>query len=200
MKPFIGRGDYWGPGCPRCEETLPGSSLPARGEHTCPGCQTPFQFARFEPPVMTSAAPRTLAATSGASCARHARNAAVATCEHCGAFMCSLCKIDADGKALCAACYDRLGKAGQLADARSSYRNFSRIALHLVIGSLIMWPLGPVLVPLAIILGVKGLRQSSRMGEKLGRGAAYAALVVAPFALLFSALILFSWFSVRTRR
>src|SRR5205807_304768 len=66
-----------------------------------------------------------------AQCARHARNSAVAACERCGAFMCALCRIESDGKVLCAGCFDRLRAAGELESARVSFRSWRTLGQHL---------------------------------------------------------------------
>jgi hypothetical protein len=110
-----------------------------------------------------------------APCARHARNAAIASCEHCGAFMCTLCRVDAEGTPLCAACFDRLAAMGTLPSARMGYRHYNGIAVLLALVGLI--PVFSVLAgPLAVVSAWRGLRQGSRLGETLGASGAKVAL------------------------
>src|SRR5207237_3061267 len=92
------------------------------------------------------------------------------------AFMCALCRIDADGKALCATCFGRLGTAGELADARTRFRHYNGIALHLSILGLPFFTFGAVLGPLAIWLAARGLKQSKKLDEPLGVGGARVAI------------------------
>ena len=108
--------------------------------------------------------------------------------------MCSLCRIDIDGKALCAACFERLGKTSALASARTGYRHYNGIALHLSILGAIVFFLTPILGPLAIFTGLKGLKQSKALGEDLGTTSAKIAIglgALETLAVTFAALALF---------
>lgn len=116
-------------------------------------------------------------AAGSAPCARHARNAAVTSCEHCGAFMCELCRIDEEGVALCAACFERLGGAGKLASTRVTFRNYNGVALSLAVVGLIPF-LGVLAGPLALVAASKGLRQGRELGESHGVTGAKVALVL----------------------
>lgn len=142
----------------------------------CASCFRTFEMALFHPPERTS--PRAVAMAKGtAPCARHARNAAVASCEHCGAFMCALCRIETEGVALCAACFERLGAAGALASTRGGYRHYNGIAVLLSLLGLM--PFASVLFgPLAVLAAWKGLRQGKRLQETLGATAATLALLL----------------------
>jgi len=131
-------------------------------------------------------------APGSAPCARHARNAAVASCEHCGAFMCTLCRIDAEGVALCAACFERLGAAGALASTRGGYRHYNGIAVLLSLIGLM--PFASVLFgPLAVLAAWKGLRQGQKLQETLGATAAKLALALGVVETVGGVL---SWLSV----
>lgn len=163
---------YRGPVCPTCGTLF--AEAPERGRVSCTGCGQRLELALFHPkerPTAPAQAP--LAGT--APCARHVRNAAIASCEHCGAFMCTLCRIDAEGTPLCAACFDRLAASGTLASARMGYRHYNGIAVILAL--LGLFPFFSVLAgPLAVLAAWRGLRQGRRLGETLGAGGAKVAL------------------------
>ncbi len=155
---------YAGPGCPRCWTPLPRSVL-EHGTVYCGNCALSFTAALFDPPALRKPPP---AALSGgeAQCARHARNAAVASCERCGAFMCALCRIESDGKVLCAPCFDRLRTEGALESAKTSFRSWRTLGLHLSVLGLFMTPLGIVIGPAALVAAVRGIRQDKESGDE----------------------------------
>ena len=132
-------------------------------------------MAAFEAPAKAQPV-RPTEPLTGAPCARHARNPAIASCERCGAFMCGLCRVDSDGKALCAACFDRLGNAGELADTRKGYRHYNGMAVHFTVLGLFMWPLAPLFGPLAVLTALRGLKQGKRLGVTLGETGARVAI------------------------
>jgi hypothetical protein len=185
------RAVYSGPVCPRCG-TRYREPLPDLGLVRC-SCEQRFEVALFHPPERTSAPAQAVAAGS-APCARHAHNQAVASCEHCGAFMCALCRIDVEGAALCAACFERLSASGTLASARVGFRNYNRIAWVLAVVGLL--PFFSVLLgPLSVLAALKGLRQAKRLGESLGTRRARVALVLGSLEAVGGALF---WFAVVT--
>jgi hypothetical protein len=182
-----------GNACPRCSAPLLSLRL-GREEHVCPNCAQQMSVAVFDPPEARGSGPRPVEAADSSPCARHARNLAVASCEHCGAFMCSLCRIDADGKALCAACFERLGSAGELRDTRRSYRHYNGMALHLSVLGLFFWPLSVLLGPLAVMLALRGLKQSERLGEELGKPGARVAIGLGALETLGGAIFAMALF------
>lgn len=135
MLPARKQRAYEGPECPRCGSTLPASGMESRLD-SCAHCKGGFSATWFPPlaqpagAVMAPSGP-----TPGASCSRHAGNVAEAACGRCGAFMCGLCRIDADGHVLCTVCYEKLSSEGQLASTVLKLRNWAGSArIALVIG------------------------------------------------------------------
>lgn len=127
-------------------------------------------------------------------CADHPGNAAVTECARCGLFMCGLCRIDADGQALCPACFERLSKEGALASARTSYRDFRGIGAKLAAVGLIIIFLGPLCGPAAIFCAWKARQQKIEWGDEDGyRGlwvlAAVGATEFVAGAALYSLMI-----------
>jgi len=143
----------------------------------CLECGLNFEAAVLSPPVRP--APRQLQHSQGqVQCARHARNAAVASCERCGAFMCGLCRIDADGKSICAACFERLRAAGELESASTRFRSFRTLGLHLGILGIPLMAGGILLGPASIIATVRGMRQDSKEGTAGETLSAVLALIL----------------------
>jgi hypothetical protein len=169
-------------------------NVPPRGRHECWKCGLPFDLASFQPPERAAQAAHPFDAAAGAPCSRHERNAAVASCERCGAFMCSLCRIDSDGMALCAACFARLGTAGELADTRLKYRHYNGMALQMSLLGVVFWVLAPLAGPLAIFTALRGLKQSKRLGETLGVGGARVAIGLGALEAVAGTFLILSLF------
>jgi hypothetical protein len=149
--------------CPRCGRDA--AIAVGEGTSTCRSCRQVFAYLRLDP--RPEPGPLPLPATAGAAaCAKHARNAAIASCDRCGAFACDLCRIQADGRTLCPPCFDRLAAAGELASARNRIRNYGGMALLFGIVALIPM-LGLLSAPLALWAGLRGRSTEQRMGERI---------------------------------
>ena len=111
-----------------------------------------------------------------ASCAAHRRNAAVASCERCGIFMCALCRTECDGLTICAPCFERLAAEGTLHSAATRYRDYVGLSwlCGLVAGGGVAG--GLVTGPAAVFYALRGARQMSEWGDVGGRGRAIAAI------------------------
>ena len=160
---------YFGPACPHCNKTLDLAAL-RDGPEVCPFCETDFEATLFQPPLRSPAVLQIAqAGPEGASaCANHARNAAVASCDRCGLFICSLCLMD-DGQAhYFPPCLDRLIAAGGLAGARTRFRDYARLAgLFALIGLLLSFVLGLPLGFLSIYYAIRGMRNRDRVGASV---------------------------------
>ena len=174
-----GRGAYTGPACPKCAAAVYPEYI-ENGRGHCIACELRYDAAEFHPPEPAQTSrPAQVEGQGTAPCARHARNAAVASCERCGSFMCALCRIEADGKVLCAACFERLGSKGELASTRTRYRHYNGMSLHCaLLGVTAFWFFAPVLGPIAIFTGLRGLRQGRELGETLGETGARVGIVL----------------------
>jgi hypothetical protein len=170
-------GAYAGPGCPRCWTPLPKSVLESRDVY-CGTCGLDFEAEVFEPSDRPRADLRAPEAGTSAQCARHARNAAAAACERCGAFMCTLCRVESDGLVLCAACFDRLRAAGALASARNTFRSWRTLGLHLSVLGLFLSPFGVVIGPVALFAAARGISQDRKNGDEGGLTGSIVSLVL----------------------
>jgi len=152
------------PCCPRCGKHM--AIAAGSGATVCHSCRQQFSYVRFEP--HPEAGPVPLPASAGAAaCVKHARNAAVASCERCGGFACELCRINADGRTLCPSCFDRLAASGELPSARNLIRNYGGQSLGYGIGSLLFPMFGILLAPVAIWAGWRGRAAERSMNERL---------------------------------
>lgn len=151
---------YRGPVCPACGKAIDLASM-RDGEQRCEHCNSFFDANVFQPPQRSA---RVLQlAQSGpdgaSSCANHARNAAVANCDRCGLFICSLCEIKIEDGTYCPSCFDRLSKEGRLGGATTRIRSYGSLAITSAVCSLIIFPVtGIPLGLLTIYYVVKGWR------------------------------------------
>jgi len=166
--------------CPRCRRRIEVASIATSPQAECPLCRGSFEAVRFEPPVRVAVAPQTIGTTLTESqpCAAHPLNAAVTSCERCGSFMCSLCRIDVDNRTLCPSCFERLSSDGSLESTRTTFRDFSGLASLTATAGCLMMIFGVLFGPLAIYYGVKGVKQKKAMGESDGLVSLWAAIVV----------------------
>jgi len=115
-------------------------------------------------------------AAGEASCFAHEDKRAVAACDSCGRFVCSLCRIDWGSRVLCPACVNLASKRTDLL-VRSRF-NFDSMALALAVGSLLLFSVSILTAPIAIYLAIRALRAPrSLVPRTMTR--AWIALVVA---------------------
>lgn len=176
---MTGYAGYTGPACPHCAAPLEVEQL-VSGAQSCPRCRRPFEAVRFDPPFPDLQVKRlSEAGPEGApACANHAGNLAVTHCARCGIFMCALCRIEAEGQALCPACFERLSDEGALRSAIATYRDYGRMSSMLAALSLLVLFVGPVAGPASIYYGKKRLDQMRSQGDEGGRFGVYAAMGV----------------------
>lgn len=187
---------YAGPACPHCQVPLPLERV-LSGAQDCPACGRPFEAVRFRPPARQDRVVEVGAAgpEEAASCAAHRRNAAVASCERCGIFMCALCRTDVEGLAICAPCFERMAAEGALHSAETRYRNYLGLAWASGLLGAIFWFPGLVTGPAAIYYAFRGLRQMSEWGDVGGRGRAMAAMAVGVVSSIQGGVFIASLFS-----
>ena len=176
MSPRAARSDFGGPSCPRCRRDLDPERV-LSGPQSCPHCGGAFEATRFSPPpprVEVRAVEEAGPGAAAASCAAHRGNVAVANCSRCGVFMCDLCRIDTDAMVLCPACFDRLSAEGALPSARTSFRDFGRMGVSLLLAGVLLSFVGAPFMLGAVYAGAKELGQRKTLGE----GSAVRAWVV----------------------
>ena len=179
-----------GMACPRCAASLP-EDVVSVGTVRCSHCRGPFEAVPFQPPQRAVEKPRPVGPGDAASCANHRGNLAEASCDRCGVFMCLLCRIPSDAKALCPACFDRLLAADQLESLHLTRQDYgARASTAAAAGFLFCMPLGFVLGPTAIYYGVLALRQQT--GSLGSRGGILLAMLLGLFEAGFSGFMIFT--------
>lgn len=171
---------YAGPACPRCAFSLEVSGL-VSGMQTCPNCRRGFEAVRFDPPAPDLTVKRIAEAGpagEGQACVNHAGNLAAGHCSRCGVFICSLCRIEADGQVLCPACFERLSDEGALPSAIAHFRDYGRMASMLAVLGLLVIFVGPVAGAGAIYYGRRALKQRAALKGEGGAAGIYAAMVL----------------------
>jgi hypothetical protein len=141
---------------------------------------------RFDPIKPVVAVPQLagVGVEAAAPCARHSRNQAVASCSRCGQFMCSLCRIDAEGSAYCPPCFDRLSTEGVIPGGEMRVKNYAGYASVCLMASFFMFFIAPVSGAVGIFFCVKGLKDKGRRNEKDGVLRLYFLLVLCLLVLL----------------
>ena len=149
--------------CPACNQPLL-LAIVERGINHCGDCNQEFEAEPFpRAPRAPVRQPLAAGAASASSCARHPRNAAVAACDECGAFACSLCKVDFQGRAVCTSCFEKLSKPGGLGTAPlRSYRTLAWSAAAL---GLLIFPLDLFFAPIVFAATIASRRQSRAWGD-----------------------------------
>lgn len=127
---------YTGPQCPHCSFPLAPKDV-TTGTLICSHCNHHFEATIFTPPERKRAV--AIAQTIGggleeaAACANHARNAATATCQRCGLFICALCDMNVGTGSYCPSCFERVRTEGTLQAAAKRYRDYAAMARTAVI-------------------------------------------------------------------
>jgi hypothetical protein len=170
---------YTGPACPQCRSAIALSEM-ASGRQSCPRCRTSYEAIRFDPPLRRARVLRVAeAGPAGASpCAAHPANASVTSCERCGVFMCTLCRIDSDGQTLCPSCFERLFADGSLASARIVFKDYSRMGWSTFVVGLLFWPLACVVALMALFYGIRAVREKQKTGDSEGLIGAWILVVM----------------------
>lgn len=189
------RSGYPGPACPWCSRAIPHATF-RTGLMSCPSCARPFEAVRFDPLEPRVPAVDLAAAGPGEDvpCAKHARNRAAASCQRCGQFMCALCRIDADGKAYCPSCFERLSAEGAIASAVTRVKNYAGMASSLIAcGYLFCFIAGLPMGLGAAYYSIRGLRDLRARGEE-GRGWMIVRLVLSILLMGLGTLVLVALF------
>lgn len=89
------------------------------------------------------------------SCFYHSHKRAVAPCDQCGRFLCSLCRVDFGERVLCPQCIHSGSRKGSFTLVESYRRLYDSIALAVaVLPGFLIWPT-IVTAPIAIYLSIR---------------------------------------------
>jgi uncharacterized paraquat-inducible protein A len=162
---------YSGPQCPRCGGTLISHWIRS-GAVDCPYCGRAFEATAFNPPQRKQVATAEVISVGpeGANaCANHARNAAIASCQRCGLFICGLCDMNVGTGSYCPACFERVRTEGTLHAAARRYRDFATMARSFAIAGIFFsfMLLGLPLGAAATYYGLKARKQRRDEGRSI---------------------------------
>jgi hypothetical protein len=162
---------YTGPQCPRCNETLTADWI-RDGAITCPYCSGAFEATVFTPPEpkqLVTAQVTEIGPDGANACANHARNAATASCQRCGLFICSLCDMNVGSGSFCPSCFERVRADGTLQTAAKRYRDSATVARSAAIVGLLfsIMFLGLPFGAVAVYYGIKARRQRRMEGRSV---------------------------------
>jgi len=76
--------------------------------------------------------------------------------------------VESDGLVLCAGCFDRLRANGSLASARTSFRSWRTLGLHVAVLGIPLVTLGAFLGPIAIYAAIRAIGQARKSGDEGG--------------------------------
>jgi phosphotransferase system glucose/maltose/N-acetylglucosamine-specific IIC component len=162
---------YTGPQCPRCSVALTSDWIRSGAIH-CPYCNRAFEATAFSPPqrkqVVTTEVV-TVGPEGANACANHARNAATASCQRCGLFICALCDMNVGTGSYCPSCFERVRTEGTLQAAARRYRDYATMARSFAIAGIFfsMMFLGLPLGAMAMYYGVKARKQRRSEGRSI---------------------------------
>jgi hypothetical protein len=188
---------YSGLTCPHCGTPRDAQTI-LSGMQRCPVCGRTFQAVRFDPPQPDARVARVAEAGPGGAhaCPQHAGNASVGHCSRCGVFLCGLCRIEADGRVFCPACFERLCDEGGLPGLIAGYRDYARVSASLALVGLLLPFLAPLAGPAAIHYGVKALAQRQDVNRPDGRSAIYVVCALGGLEA-FAAVALALWWVLK---
>jgi ribosomal protein L37AE/L43A len=160
---------HTGPQCPRCGVTLLPDMI-RTGVITCPSCNRRFEATVFSPPQRKQAVTpevMTVGPDGANACANHARNAATASCQRCGLFICALCDMNVGTGSYCPTCFERVRMEGSLQPVARRYRDYATIARSTAIGGILLsfMFLGVPCGVMAAYFGVKAIKQRRNEGR-----------------------------------
>ncbi|GAB4341270.1 MAG: hypothetical protein Kow0099_17810 [Candidatus Abyssubacteria bacterium] len=144
--------------CGKCKAPI---SLPlpeASVQTTCPICDAYIRIEAFPALLRRGAQGRrgeTLTADDESSCYYHPAKKAVAVCEGCGRFLCSLCDIEMDGRHICSACIERGGGEGSVKPLKNEVVRYDDIALTLAIIPMIFYCITIFTAPAALYISIR---------------------------------------------
>ncbi len=118
-------------------------------------------------------------------------NAAVIECSRCGTFICALCRIDTDGKALCPACFERLSADGSLEGTTMTFRDYGALSSTSAVAGCLIYFIGILTGLLAIYYGIRGLRQKKELGDRDGVAGIWGAITLGVLESLIGGFIVF---------
>ena len=144
--------------CPRCAGPLPRTLEELTQLERCGQCGVALEahvFPALFRPVQTAAPAALIVAEGEAGCFYHPQKRAVAHCDACGRFVCSLCDVEVNGQHLCPACLETGRKKGRLSNLDNRRTLYDSLALTLTLLPVLFWPVTLMTAPAAVFVAVR---------------------------------------------
>lgn len=124
--------------CLECGSPLPELTKAVTGPQRCPDCGAYYEIATF-PALYRAPEGGVLAADvmveGESTCLYHPSKKASVICEECGAFLCTLCDIDFQGRHICPKCLTRIESQSGQSLLQPETTRYDAAAFHLAV-----WP------------------------------------------------------------
>jgi hypothetical protein len=181
--------------CPRCLTPL---EIPLRNSmrtNACPICEArviTHVFPALLRPATVTPRRDTAALTDESTCFNHASKRAVAVCEDCGRFVCSLCDVPAPKTARhqCVSCFEQSMRREVGPDLSADRTRMDDVALSVsVLGTLVFY-FSPITVPVVCWLIIRHWRQPQSMAPRSRWRFVVAGLLVPVQLAMLSFIIL----------
>ncbi|MFH0925298.1 MAG: hypothetical protein V1872_06650 [bacterium] len=140
--------------CPKCSSFLLGKVFTSLSDSTCPTCglvMTVKIFPRVFKPNNDTPNINKIITDKESSCYYHVDKVAVSHCLECGRFLCSLCKIEIEGRTVCPLCLELLDSKKEIKSFTTKVTNWDSITLSTSILPLLVWPLTMITAPITLI-------------------------------------------------
>ncbi len=181
------------PSCPGCQHELGRPGVWQTDGASCPHCRRELEFSAF--PALTTGRtathPLVAAVADDATCFFHTENRAVAVCEGCGRYLCTVCGIDYAGSRLCPSCVAGRTRAGRGDVAARDFVLHDSIAMALAILPLLSFfftlVTGPVALGYVIYAWQKPLGLLRRSRWRLWVAGGFALVEIAGWSAFFVA-------------
>ena len=147
------------PPCPKCKTPLAGIGETDTGEGICGGCAVILEYTLYPARNRPKPVARAVRSMEGdATCYFHPQNHAVAVCDDCGRYVCTVCELPAeDGGRRCPPCVSAGRKKTKLkADEVVVYDS---LALGLAVLPVLVWPATLLTAPAALCVALYGWKK-----------------------------------------
>lgn len=144
--------------CSRCAAPVPPEKWNLTDLVPCSGCGSPIAAAVFPAlrrSIERASAPGPTVVDGEASCFWHPRNPAVAPCDSCGRFLCSVCEVELSGRRICPMCLETEKKKGRLKNLENQRTLYGHIALALAIYPILIFYLTILTAPAALYMALR---------------------------------------------
>ncbi len=136
----------------------------------------------------------TITEEDDANCYKHQKNLAVKACDHCGAYICSLCDIEIHGEHICPDCFNNQQKSQS--NSKSNFMH-AQLAFILSIAQVFIWYLIPIFSIGIIIYSIIFWKKDKNPYGKSSKIFFILAILISLIALIGFSILLIEIISSR---